>query len=450
MDQKRKEGFFVDLLIAFVVFLLSMVVCLTTGASMLIALAIGMVYFSAVALKRGFSLEDVLRMILSSTRRSFIVLRVLLLIGLVTALWRTSGTIAFFVYYGVQLITPHFFVLIAFVLSAVLSYALGTSFGVAGTAGVIFMTLARSGGVNELVTAGAVISGAYFGDRCAPSSSCANLVAAVTETKLYDNVRMMWKTGALTTVLTLVGFGIFSYFHPISQVDPSIVSALQNSFDLSFWALVPAVLMLVLPLCNVPVGWALCASILSAFGVSVVGQGISVKETLLAAFGGYAPENPALASVLSGGGVVSMVSVALIVLLSGTFSGIFQGTRMLDSVQDKIAQWAGKIGLFPTMVITGICTSGAFCNQAIAVMLSTQLLTRVYDDSGASRSLLAMDMANSVVTIAGLLPWSIACAVPLQMLGVGSGAIPYCLLLWLTPLCYGFVTRRLCFGGKKN
>ena len=109
-----------DLLIAFVVFLLFMVVCLTTGASMLIALAIGMVCFSAVALKRGFPLEDVLRMILSSTRRSFIVLRVLLLIGLVTALWRTSGTIAFFVYYGVQLITPHFFVLIAFVLSAVL------------------------------------------------------------------------------------------------------------------------------------------------------------------------------------------------------------------------------------------------------------------------------------------------------------------------------------------
>ena len=98
MDQKRKEGFFVDLLIAFVVFLLSMVVCLTTGVSMLIALAIGMVCFSAVALKRGFPLEDVL------------------LIGLVTALWRTSGTIAFFVYYGVQLITPHFFVLIAFVL----------------------------------------------------------------------------------------------------------------------------------------------------------------------------------------------------------------------------------------------------------------------------------------------------------------------------------------------
>ena len=148
-------------------------------------------------------------------------------------------------------------------------------------------------------------------------------------------------------MLTLVGFGAFSYFHPISQVDPSIVSALQSSFDLSLWALVPAVLMLVLPLCNVPVGWALCASILSAFGVSVLGQGISVKETLLAAFWGYAPENPALASVLSGGGVVSMVSVALIVLLSGTFSGIFQGTRMLDGVQDKIAQWAEKNRFVP-------------------------------------------------------------------------------------------------------
>ena len=100
------------------------------------------------------------------------------------------------------MITPRAFLLIAFLLSSILSYALGTSFGVIGTAGVVMMALSRSGGVNELLTAGAVMSGAYFGDRCAPASSCANLIAVITDTELYSNVRLMLRTGMLPLVLT--------------------------------------------------------------------------------------------------------------------------------------------------------------------------------------------------------------------------------------------------------
>lgn len=433
-----------DLLVAFGLFLAAMAICLGAGASMLIALAIGLVCFSAVALRRGFSLRGIGEMIAGSTKKSLIVVRVLLLIGLVTALWRASGTIAFFVYHGIQLITPSLFILITFLLSAVLSYALGTSFGVAGTAGVIFMTLARSGGVNELMTAGAVISGAYFGDRCAPASSCANLVAAVTETRLYSNVRLMLKTGALPTLIAALGFLFLSSRSPISVVDPAMLEALQSSFDLSLWSVLPALLMLVLPLLGLEVRWALVASILSALGVTVFLQDLSLWEALKAAVVGYAPQSGALADILSGGGLLSMLEVCLTVFLSGTFSGIFEGTHMLDGVQEKISQTAGKIGLFPTMVITSIATCGAFCNQTIAIMLNTQLLTGVYDRAGASRSELAIDMSNSVVTIAGLIPWSIACTVPLQMLGASLAAIPYCLFLWLIPLCYG-LTRRWFF-----
>ncbi len=430
-----------DLLIAFSVFLAAMVVCLASGASMLIALTVGLACFSGAALHRGHSLRSVGHMILSSAKKSFIVLRILLLIGLVTALWRSGGTIAFFVYHGIRIITPSLFVLITFLLSATLSYALGTSFGVAGTAGVIFMTLARSGGVSELVTAGAVISGAYFGDRCAPASSCANLVAAVTDTELYSNVRLMLKTGAPATAATLLGFLLLSLRNPISVVDPAIPEALLRSFDLSFWAVLPALLMLVLPLAGLEVRWALAASILSSFAATVLLQGMPLREAVRTALLGYAPQSGALAPILSGGGVRSMLNVCLIVLLSGTFSGIFEGTRMLDDIQEKIGRAARRIGLFPTMVLTSIATCGAFCNQTIATMLDAQLLTGVYDSAGASRSELATDMSNSVVTIAGLIPWSIACAVPLQMLGAGLSAIPCCLLLWLTPLCYGLTKR---------
>lgn len=109
--------------------------------------------------------------------KSMIVLRILFFIGLLTGLWRSCGTIAFFIYHGIRVITPSLFILVAFLLTVLLSYALGTSFGVASTAGVVLMALARSGGVSEAVTAGVILSGIYFGDRGAPTSSCASLVA---------------------------------------------------------------------------------------------------------------------------------------------------------------------------------------------------------------------------------------------------------------------------------
>ena len=430
-----------DLIIAFAVFVLSMSACLLTGGSMLIALAIGLAAFSAVALRRGYSARAVLKMILGSTKKSFIVLRVLLLIGLITALWRSGGTIAFFVYHGISIITPPFFLLITFLLSALLSFALGTSFGVAGTAGVIFMTLARSGGVNELMTAGAVISGAYFGDRCAPASSCANLVATLTETRLYSNVRLMLKTGAVPTVAAVVLFAVLSYQNPIDSVDPAMLDALSNGFDLSFWVVVPAILMLALPLFGLEVRWALLASIAASFCTTVFLQGVPAWDAVKIALLGYTPEGGALSAVLAGGGVKSMFNVICIVFLSGTFSGVFEGTHMLDGVQDKIGLFARKIGLFGTMTATSFATTGVFCNQTIAIMLNAQMLSRVYDDLGAPRSELAIDISNSVVMIAGLIPWSVACAVPLQMLGVSVAAIPYCLLLWLTPVCYALTKR---------
>ena len=182
---------YLALLIAFLVFLISMVVAILTGYSMIIALLIGLIAFSAAAAGKGYGLKSLGSMALEGARGSLIVIEVMCVIGFVTASWRVSGTITIFVYYGMKIITPALFLLIAFLLSCLLSYALGTSFGVAGTVGVIFMTLARSGGVDPVITAGVLMSGVYFGDRGSPVSSSANMVAGITGTKTFDNVKLM-------------------------------------------------------------------------------------------------------------------------------------------------------------------------------------------------------------------------------------------------------------------
>lgn len=431
-----------DVLIAFVIFIGVMTACLIMSGPMLIPLAVGFICFYIVAIHKGFSFSQVGKMAGKGAKDSLVVIEVLMLIGLITALWRSAGTITFFVYYGIQIITPPMFIFITFVLACLLSYALGTSFGVAGTVGVIFMALARSGGVSEIVTAGAVMSGVYFGDRGSPASSSANLVAAVTHTRLYDNVKEMMKTGIIPLVLSAMVYLALSIRNPITHVDDGVLNALQSDFAINWWLVVPAILMLVLPLLKVNVMIAMAASIFSGFIVSMAVQGLSFVETCKFAVMGYAAHSSSLGTILDGGGAVSMLEVCGIVLLSCSYSGIFSGTDMLGNIQQLLEKLIGRIGKFGAMFITGLATTGIFCNQTIASIMCSDLLGKPYERLGAGKTELAVDIENSVIVTAGLVPWAIACTVPLGMLGVGIEALPYSVFLYLMPLCY-MVTKKL-------
>lgn len=419
---------------AFVIFGVSMLACIVTGASMVYALCAGLICFFLAALRRGFSVRDTLRMALSGAKRCAVVVRVLILIGLLTALWRSSGTIAFFVYYGVKLITPRLFILVAFALSALLSYAIGTSFGVAGTVGVIMLTIARAGGVNELITAGAVMSGAYFGDRCSPASSCANLVASVANVPLYDHVKRMLRSGLVPTLICVVLYFILSWFNPSSSLDAPMLSSIGQSFDLGWYVLIPAALMLLLPVFRVNVLIAMGASIVSAFVITLAAQGGGLWQTLCSCVAGYSGANAALSSMFNGGGLVSMVKVAAIVLLSSSYSGIFDATAMLSGVQERSSALAEKAGLFPATLLCGTACVMVFCNQTIATIMTDQFMKNAYAKANAPSSDEALDISDSLVVTAGLVPWSLASMGPIAMMGASMGALPYAMLLYVIPL----------------
>ena len=435
------------MLFCFGVFLAGVVACLVLGRSLIWALLLGLALFSLLGLKKGFTPRQLAAMAWRQGRDSLIVVPVFLLIGMVTALWRASGTISFFLYYGLEGLRPASFLLVAFLLSAVLSFALGTCYGVTGTAGVVLITLARSGGVDLAVTAGAILSGAYFGDRCSPMSSCATLVAACTGTELYKNVREMLKTALLPTLLTVLAFGVLSRLYPIQRMDSVVLSALRENFDLHWTVLLPAVLMLVLPLAKVPVKWAMAASAATAFVLTVALQGLPVPEALRTAILGYAPRQAELAGILSGGGLVSMVTSGAVVFITSLYAGILEGIDALAPAKDWVERLSRRVGLFPAAVLVSTALVSVFCNQAVMVMIDAQLLADSYEARGASRTELAMDIANSGVTIAGLVPWSIAITVPLSMLDVGTEAIPWCVLLYMIPLCY-FFTKRFYQAGQ--
>lgn len=430
-----------DLLLGFVVFIIAMVISLITNTTMIIGLFVGLIAFALVAHHRGFKYKEIFDMAYGGVKESLIVIEVMAIIGLITAVWRSSGTIAFFVNYGVEIITPSLFLVIAYLLSTVLSYALGTSFGVAGTVGVIFMALARSGGVDEMLTAGVIMSGIYFGDRGSPVASSAVLVASCTKTKLLDNVKLMMRTALVPLLMTLGIYIVFSINNPIQQVDVSVLGALREGFVLSWWEVVPAIVMLVLPFLNVSIMWSMTASIITGGAITLIIQKMPVWDFAKTLILGYDVDGP-LGQIINGGGLVSMLEVVGILILSSTFSGIFSETKMLDSILGGLEKMMMKAGRFPVSILVSLASVVVFCNQTIATMICKDLMYVPYERTGGNNQELAIDMENSVILLSAVVPWALACTVPLTFMGATYGAMKYAYFIYLVPICYFIMKKR--------
>ncbi|MBQ9016068.1 MAG: sodium:proton antiporter [Firmicutes bacterium] len=430
------------LLIAFIIFILCMIGALILGVSLVLPLLVGLVLFTFLGLRKGFPLKQLAAWSWGSIKDSLIVILVMLSIGFLTAAWRVCGTITVFVYYGMMVIIPPLFLLITYLLSSLLSYAIGTSFGVAGTLGVIFMALARSGGVDPVLTAGVLLSGIYFGDRGSPVSSSANMVAGVTKTEILPNVRLMMKSGLLPLLVTTGIYAVLSVTHPISHVDPQIIAAFEREFSLSVWAFVPAVLMLLLPLLKIGIFISIGASVVSAVLVAWLVQGVPLLQVIQTCVIGYHSTGEGLGAILDGGGLVSMVEIAMILVISCAYSGIFSGTDMLRDIQSLLVKGCRRFGRYAVTLIVGLLSSVIFCNQTIATLMCNDLMTKPYLDTGGSRQELAIDMENTLIVMVGLIPWCIACSVPLAFFNVGPAAVPYACYLYIVPLSYFFTKRR--------
>lgn len=435
-----------DIAISFGVYAAAMIACLVSGASTSWAIVAAVVMFFFCGLRRKFGLQALLKMGWSNMPASLTVIRILIILGALTGLWRSCGTIPFCIYYGIRFISPGMFIFVTFMINVMLSLALGTSLGVASTSGVVLISLARFGGVNPLICAGAVMSGIYFGDRTAPTSSCANLVAAITDTKLYDDIRYMTKSALLPYGASLVFYGILSWLNPIGTVDETMMNALCTEFDLSFWTVIPAVIMIVLPLLRCPLFISMGASGLCAALVSVFVQHISLAEVLRIAVFGYAPEGGMLAQVITGGGITSIGMSIIMVTAAGIFTGLLQGMGILNGIQARLKAMSEKQGRIRVSNLIGIVCPMIFCNQTTSNIVHAQLMKDIYPANEQGRLELACDINNTSVLWAGLIPWSVACSIPLGCLGVGLGALPFSFLLYAIPLFY-LVTKKTCFQG---
>lgn len=424
-----------DFLLAFSIFTVSLIICIIKNISIIIPLIIGLCSFSATAAVRGYDMKNISDMIFKGMKKSFVVIRIFVLIGSITAIWRACGTIPFFVYYGAKMIQADYFILFSFLLPCIVSFALGTSFGTVGTIGVVLIVLAKGGGVDVNIAAGAIISGAYFGDRCSPTSSSANLVATITETNLYDNVKNMFITAFAPFVLTVLIYIFLSKGNPLNAKNTELLDNIMEHFRLHWVVLIPALIIFALSILRLNVKLSMSLSIISGIILCMLVQKYKLSEIIRFMIWGFSIKaDNQFGVIISGGGIMSMVKVAFIVLIASSYSGIFEETGMLNDIQKLLEKVSEKIKIYPTMILTSIVTTIFSCNQTLAIILTNQLMNKIYKNNGYSNSDIAIDLENTVVLIAELIPWSIAVAVPIATLSADVRSIPYAVFLYLVPV----------------
>ena len=407
-----------------------LLLCLALDLSILYALVAGLALFLLYGRRKGFGWGELFRMALAGVKTVKNILVTFLLIGILTALWRAAGTIPVIVCCAARLIRPGVFLLMTFLLNAAVSVFTGTSFGTAATMGVICATMGGVMGVPVLLTGGAVLSGVFFGDRCSPVSTSALLVAALTKTSIFDNIKRMLKTALVPFFAACAVYTALGLIAPHGEGSLDLTALFAREFRLSLWAAVPAAVILVLSLLRVNVKLSMGASILSAVAVCLLLQGRAPLALLKMAALGYTAADGQVGAMLNGGGITSMLRVAAIVCLSSSYSVLFRKTGLLDGVKAAIGRLSRRTSPFFALLCTSVVAGMIACNQSLTILLVHQLGRDLYPESGD----LAIDLEDTAVVISPLVPWSIAGAVPLSTVGAPAASVLLGCYLYLLPL----------------
>ncbi len=419
-------------------FSLVLLLTIVWGVHLLYALAAGYILFFLYGLYKGCSVKELALHSLDGTRKLGNLLLLFCLIGILTGTWRASGTIAYLVVHSAMFLVPSLFICSTFLLCAFISMLTGTSFGTSATMGVICMTMGNILGLEPAYLGGAILSGSYFGDRMSPMSSSAHLVAKITQTDIFLNIKRMFRSCIGPCILTGAVYLFLGSRGTQASMPLQALELFEKSFTLSWHTVLPAALMIVLTCCRVHAKISMLVSIVSASALCVFLQGMPAEQVLRLYWFGFTSQDASLNAILGGGGLQSMITVTCIVFISSAYVGLFQLSRMFENLQARMALWARRITPFGTSLVVALFACMMTCNQTLSIFLTKILGEQQYE----SKEDLAHAIEDSAVVMAGLVPWNIACSVVLANVGAPLHSIFYACFLYFLPMGSFFLFKK--------
>lgn len=452
METKMKKQATVLHALIPIVFLIGslMYTILVIGGSPHIPLALSAFVAGGVAmLGLGYTWTELEEGMVETIKMSMGAIIILMIIGMIIGSWILGGIVPAMIYYGLQILSPSIFLVTACILCCIVSLATGSSWTTAGTVGIALIGIGTSLNIPMEITAGAIISGAYFGDKMSPLSDTTNLAPAMAGSNLFDHVRHMIFTTGPSLLISLVIFGIMGIKFGGNQLDVEsinvVLDGLNAQFNISPILLLAPILVIVMVVMKVPAIPGLFGGTLLGALMAVVFQGADLGGIVGAMNDGFVSESgiEVIDSLLTRGGLQGMMYTVSLILCAMCFGGIMEKAGFLEALAKSILRFANSTGsLVLATIVTIICINILAGDQYLAIVIPGRMYKSVYDERGLAPKNLSRVLEDAGTLTSPLVPWNTCGSFMSTTLGVATIAYaPYCFLNLINPLVsifYGF------------
>lgn len=390
---------------------------------------IGVIVAAVVSLSLGFKWGEIEGMMISGISKAMQAILILAIVGMMIGVWLVSGTIPTMIYYGLKLLSPSIFLIAALLVCSITSLATGTSWGTAGTMGLALMGIAQGLGMPLGVTAGAILSGAYFGDKLSPLSDTTNLAPAMAGTDVFTHVKYMLKATGVAYVIAIVFFGIYGFQHAASgnanlEQAQILSDGIKNTFNINLVLLLPPVIVIAAIALKIPaipgitlglISGAVMAPIfqgdLAIFNdeMKLLHNGVTFGDVLSIARNGFICNTKieSLNSLLTNGGLMNMSSSILMSVIAMMFGGIMEGTGQLAVIIDGITKIVKSgPGLIIATEVTCVLSNVTMPEQYISILIPGRMFAPAYRKAGIHPKSLSNALESAGTVSSPAVPWN--------------------------------------------
>jgi NhaC family Na+:H+ antiporter len=401
---------------------------LETGGSH-IPLILGAAIASGVATYLGYPWKEIQDGLVKGIALALGAILILMVIGILIGTWMLSGIVPAMIYYGLQLISPSIFLVTTCIICAIVSISTGSSWSTAGTVGVALIGIGAAMSIPVALVAGAIVSGAYFGDKMSPLSDTTNLAPATAGTDLFTHVRHMAYTGVPSLLLALVLFAVIGWGYRAESVEGGDVAVMldtiNEAFAISPWLLLPPLLVIFMVIFRIPALPALLGGALLGALVAAIAQGSSITEIIQVMFNGFVSETGVdkVDGLLSRGGLMSMMSTIALIFAALAFGGVMERSGMLETLAAAILKLARSVGSLVVATI-GTCISMNIIapDQYLSIVVPGRMYRNAFTNQHLHPKNLSRLLEGSGTLSSPLVPWNTCGAFMGSVLGVSAGA----------------------------
>lgn len=387
-------------------------------------------------LRKGINFNDIASIFLEYSKKMKIVIILFAFIGCISACWMSAGTIPALVYFGIKYINPRIFILFSFFLSCFVACIIGSGFATAGIVGAALMSIAKTGNVDVNVVGAAIISGMYFGDRWSPISGSANLISSLTGITIYENLKNMVKTMVAPFIATSTLYFIMSKIYVLDVAESVLPALIIENYNLDIrFVFIPVIIIILFSL-KIDVKVSMGISIVVSFLIAIFIQQeniFNVLKYMILGFSKFKGTN--LETIIKGGGLISMLNACIVIIISSLLIGILDQIEALKYLKNKIGEAKTRAVLFRKTLGLSIFSSMIGFNQTAAIIMTEQVMEKIYDEKNIPRIKFAGDLENTAVLVSTFIPWNSSWFVPALILDIAYfKALPFAFYLYLVPL----------------